>query len=79
MLLLPLLRDSDSLRVSWSIAWGAFFSGIFMSVFLTLLHRVGTTPVPAPVFTTHPIYQRAEIVVSLACLAAVAMVFLLSS
>ena len=79
MLLMPLLRDADTLRVSRFIIWAALFFGIFMSAFATLLHRVGIDPVPAPAFTTHRIYQRAEIAASLASLAAVAAAFLLWS
>lgn len=79
MLLMPISRDGDALRLSWFIVWAALVFGILVSAFATLLHRVGIQPGPAPTFATHPIYRRAEIITSLASLAALAIIFLLSS
>ena len=79
MLLMPFARDGEALRVSWFTVWVALFFGLFTTVLVTLLHRVGITPTPAPGFTAHPLYRRIEIAISLASLAVIATLMLFAS
>ena len=78
-LLMPFVRDGETLRISWFTVWLTLFFGIFMTALATLLYRVGITPAPAPAFTAHPLYRRIEIAVSIASLAAIATIMLFAS
>ena len=78
-LLMPFAREGEAFRVSWFTVWVTLFFGIFNTALLTLLYRVGITPAPAPAFTAHPLYRRIEIAVSIASLAAIAIIMLFAS
>ena len=78
-LLMPFARDGETFRISSSTVWVTLFFGIFMTALATLLYRVGITPAPAPAFTTHPLYRRIEIAVSIVSLAAIATIMLFAS
>ena len=65
MLMMPFARNGETFRVSWFTVWVTLFFGLFMTALLTLLHRVGITPAPAPAFTANPLYRRIEIAVSI--------------
>ena len=78
-LLMPFAREGETFRVSWFTVWVTLFFGIFMTALLTLLHRVGITPAPAPAFTAHPLYRRIEIAASIVSLAAIATIMLFAS
>ena len=77
--MMPFARNGETFRVSWFTVWVTLFFGLFMTALLTLLHRVGITPAPAPAFTANPLYRRIEIAVSIASLAAIATIMLFAS
>ena len=53
--------------------------GVILAVVILLLHSLRKPVAPAPAFAANPQFQRAEIAVSVASLAAVAVVFIISS
>ena len=71
--------DDDPFHISRDLIilgyWGAF--GITIS--FALIHLIRKPTAPAPAFTTHPLYRRIEMATSLASLAIVAIIWLLSS
>ena len=52
---------------------------IIITTLITLLHGIRKPAAPTPAFTTHPLYRRAEVAVSVVSFFAVAILFMLSS
>jgi len=71
--------DDDSFRISRGIMLFALCASIVLTALMALLHNLRKSEAPVPTFTTHPLYRRTEITTSLASLAAVAIIFSLSS
>ena len=71
--------DDDPFRISRGITLFTLCASIVLTALMALLYSLRKSEAPVPTFTTHPIYQRAEIGTSLASLATVAIIFILSS
>ena len=71
--------DDDPFRISRGLFLFMCCFAIIMTTLITLLDGVRKSANPNPPFTTHLLYQRAEITVSVVSFTAVAIIFLLSS